>query len=86
MRVLIVTQAFADYAKGERITDPELVDVLFRSHRGHVVPVNQPDLAPSVEEPEAAEPEAGPDPESDLKPAVEAEDPAPAHKPRAKKS
>ncbi len=56
MRVLIVTLPFADYSKGERITDPELVDVLFQSHRGHVVPVEAHDEPVTVEEP-IAEPE-----------------------------
>ncbi len=65
-RVLIVTQAFADYSKGERISDPELVEILFASHRGHVVPVNEPDIVSVDPEPFPKSP----------KPAKSAEPPA----------
>lgn len=50
MLALIVTNAFADFAKGEQITDPALIAELKDStNAANVVQVNLPD-APPLEE------------------------------------
>jgi len=40
---LVVTQPFADYAKGDRITDPATVQRLLDEHHTRVVKVADPD-------------------------------------------
>ncbi len=64
-RVLVVTQAFGDYAKGARIEDPKLVESFLATHRHHVVPVLVPD--PPAQLAKGAEPEA--DDKADAAPA-----------------
>lgn len=44
---LIVSEAFGDYAKGDRITDATKVEEILGSpSAGHVLPINAPDPAP----------------------------------------
>ena len=47
---LSVTQAFGDYARGDRITDADTVAEIFASHPQNVVRVDAPD-APDVPAP-----------------------------------
>lgn len=44
---LVVTQPFADYALGDRITDPETVKKILDDHSQRVVKINLPDAAPA---------------------------------------
>lgn len=50
---LRVTIPFADYQKGDEITDPVEIEKHLAESRGHVVPVNVPDEP--APEPEPAE-------------------------------
>lgn len=46
---LVVTNPFADYARGDQITDPALVAEIRDSHNaGNVVAVQVPDTAPAA--------------------------------------
>lgn len=47
MKALIVTAPFADYAKGEQITDADKIDAALTSNPSQVVVVNLPDAAPA---------------------------------------
>jgi hypothetical protein len=50
---LSVTQAFGDYARGDRITDPDTVAAVFESHPQNVVRVVAPEaVALPVTQPE----------------------------------
>lgn len=51
---LVVTQPFADYAKGEHITDPEKMAHALEHHHAHVVRVASED-AKAVKPPKAAQ-------------------------------
>lgn len=44
---LVVVQPFASYAVGDRITDPDTVAALVRSHDYNVVKITVPDPAPA---------------------------------------
>jgi hypothetical protein len=46
---LVVTNEFADYVKGQEITDPDEISRVLNSHLdAHVVKVAVPDAAPQV--------------------------------------
>jgi hypothetical protein len=56
MKALIVTEPFADYAKGDQITDSiEMADAQIE-HSGQVVAVNLPDPAPDAPAKDTAKP------------------------------
>jgi hypothetical protein len=58
MKALIVTEPFADYAKGDQITDSiEMADKILIEHSGQVVAVNlPPDPAPDAPAKDTAKP------------------------------
>ena len=44
---LIVSEAFGDYAKGDRVTDAaKVAEILDSPSAGHVLPIDAPDPAP----------------------------------------
>jgi hypothetical protein len=48
--VLVVTQPFADYAKGDRITDADTIDKVLVHNHHHVVKVSAPDAQSAPDE------------------------------------
>lgn len=58
MKALIVTEPFADYAKGQQITDAKVIDDILVEHGNHVVAVNLPDPAPAAAPAAPASPKA----------------------------
>lgn len=56
MKALIVTEPFADYAKGDQITDSNAIDEILVEHSGQVVAVNLPDPAPDAPAKDTAKP------------------------------
>lgn len=71
--ILVVTQPFADYARGDHITDPEAVAKALVDHGHHVVKAKHPGeafYAPAEVE-DDDEPET-PAPKAKRKPAAEA--------------
>ncbi len=55
---LVVTQPFADYAKGDQITDPKTVAAILDGHSHRVVKTNVPDPAPVAQTTDASAPAA----------------------------
>jgi hypothetical protein len=51
MKALIVTEPFADYAKGDQITDSNAIDKILVEHSGQVVAINLPDPDPAPDAP-----------------------------------
>ena len=47
-RHLIVAQDFADYKRGDRITDPDEVASVLSAHRNHVSPIDAADPEPAA--------------------------------------
>jgi hypothetical protein len=57
MKALIVTEPFADYAKGDQITDSNAIDEILVEHSGHVVAINLPDPSPSTKDSPKSDPQ-----------------------------
>lgn len=43
MTKLIIIEPFADYVRGDEITDAEIIKSVLETHRAHVAPVTIPD-------------------------------------------